>query len=237
MSNHQSKFSEQTLSFLRSLEENNNKTWFESHRSEYEAHLLNPFRELAENLQDTIRSIDPHLETTPAVNKTISRIHRDIRFSKDKRPYRTSMWLGYKIASTGGWQSHPGFFFEIMPDMFRYGMGFYTTGTRTTEILRKEITENEYRFNAVLQWYRAQKEFILDGDLYKQLKNIPVEEERAFWYVRKNIYLVHNGEIGSDLYGIDWSEQLKKSFLALQPAYYYFKHISELEKKELKPLL
>lgn len=237
MSENKFNFTEKTFTFLRGLEENNTKSWFESNRSDYDDYLLQPFRCLAENLQETIRSIDPQLETTPAVNKTISRIHRDIRFSKDKRPYRTSMWLGFKIYAAEGWQSHPAIFFEIMPNAYRYGMGFYLTGTVTMETMRYEILKNDHRFNTVLAWYQSQKEFSLEGDLYKRLKDIPGDDVRAFWYMRKNIYLVHNSAICSELFTSDLSQRLSAGFRALQPAYDYFKHISEQEKMELKPLL
>ena len=77
-------FSPKTLKFLKGLEVNNNKTWFQKHRADYEEYVLQPLRDLVTYLGDFMLVIDPCFEITPAVNKTISRIYRDTRFSKDK---------------------------------------------------------------------------------------------------------------------------------------------------------
>ena len=116
-------FSAETLGFLRGLETNNNKPWFEAHRGEYQEHLLRPFQLLVAGLSEPMLAIDPHFETRPAVDRTLSRIYRDIRFSRDKSPFKTRMWLTFKRPSRD-WKTAPAYFFEISPDRYRYGMGF-----------------------------------------------------------------------------------------------------------------
>ena len=89
-------FSKDSLKFLRDLKENNNKAWFESHRLEYQKFLLEPFRHLVGEMGEFMLTIDPYFEISPKINKTISRIHKDTRFSKDKSPYKTTMWITYR---------------------------------------------------------------------------------------------------------------------------------------------
>lgn len=79
-------FSQNASAFLRDLAANNNKAWFEAHRQEYEEHLLEPLKALVSDLSGFMLSIDPDFMTIPAVDRTISRIYRDTRFSKDKSP-------------------------------------------------------------------------------------------------------------------------------------------------------
>ncbi|MDA8210412.1 MAG: DUF2461 domain-containing protein [Clostridia bacterium] len=86
-------FSKSTLDFLKNLKANNNKVWFETHKQDYQEYLLKPLKDLVMDLSSFMLSIDPYLETKPAVNKTISRIYRDTRFSKDKSPYKSTMWI------------------------------------------------------------------------------------------------------------------------------------------------
>lgn len=89
-------FSRKTLKFLRKLKANNDKAWFEGHRADYEEFVLQPLRSLVVDLGDFVLDIDPRFEITPAVNKTISRIYRDTKFSKDKSPFRSTVWITSK---------------------------------------------------------------------------------------------------------------------------------------------
>lgn len=88
-------FSPATLNFLRNLKANNNKLWFENNRQDYQTLLMKPLRNLVIDIGPFMLSIDPYFEVLPAINKTISRIYRDTRFSKDKTPYKTSMWINF----------------------------------------------------------------------------------------------------------------------------------------------
>ena len=102
-------FTPDAIEFLREIRNNNNnKPWFEANKPRYQDSLLKPFQALVNDLGGLMFAIDPHLITTPAVGKTISRIYRDIRFSKDKSLYRYNMWLAFKRPSLD-WKEAPGF--------------------------------------------------------------------------------------------------------------------------------
>lgn len=116
-------FSPNSLEFFEGLTANNNRAWFEAHRDEYENYLLNPLKALVSDLAAPMLSIDPELITVPAVDKTISRIYQDTRFSRNKSPYKTRLWISFKRLSPD-WKTAPCFFFEISADGYRYGMGF-----------------------------------------------------------------------------------------------------------------
>lgn len=117
-------FSPEALHFLIDIRTNNSKAWYEEHKPDYRQLLLIPFQNLVSDLSGSMLNIDPQFITTPAVDKTISRIYRDTRFSKDKSLYRDSMWLTFKRPITD-WKEVPAYFFEITPQNYRYGMGFY----------------------------------------------------------------------------------------------------------------
>lgn len=75
---------------------NNSKSWFEDNKHMYSECVLKPAQSLVSELSDFMLAIDPYLETAPTVGKTISRIYRDTRFSKDKSPFRTNIWITLK---------------------------------------------------------------------------------------------------------------------------------------------
>ncbi|MCO6560073.1 MAG: DUF2461 family protein, partial [Gilliamella sp.] len=82
-------FSQAGLNFLQDAWIKNSKPWFEEHRAIYDNDLVKPFRLLVEQLTPEMLKIDEWFETRPAIGKTISRIHRDTRFSNDKSLYRS----------------------------------------------------------------------------------------------------------------------------------------------------
>ena len=72
----------ETLNFCAELAVHNNKAWFEAHRSDYEAYVLEPSRKFAVAVGERLRQLAPNVMADPRVNKSIFRIYRDTRFSK-----------------------------------------------------------------------------------------------------------------------------------------------------------
>ena len=107
--------------------------------------MIQLFRALVEQLTPEMLKIDKKFETRPAIGKTISRIHRDTRFLKDKSLYRSCLWLTFKRPSRD-WKEAPAYFFEISPDTYRYGPGYYCTPKHTMDIFREEILNKPEAF-------------------------------------------------------------------------------------------
>jgi uncharacterized protein (TIGR02453 family) len=82
--------------FLRDLGRNNDKAWFEANREVYEREVREPMRRLVETLDAKLRSIAPEIVGDP--KRSMFRIHRDIRFSRDKSPYKTNSGAWLSIA-------------------------------------------------------------------------------------------------------------------------------------------
>lgn len=79
--------------FFRDLASNNSKEWFEANRNRYERYVLEPSRSFVVAIGEKLRPIVPGIQAIPIANKSLFRINRDIRFSKDKTPYKTHMGL------------------------------------------------------------------------------------------------------------------------------------------------
>lgn len=80
-------FTKRALGFFRGLARHNEKTWFEAHRDEYETEVRGPMRDLIEDLDTRFADFAPEIGGDP--KRSMFRINRDIRFSKDKSPYKT----------------------------------------------------------------------------------------------------------------------------------------------------
>lgn len=213
-------FSQKTLLFLKSLAENNTKVWFEKHRQDYQAYLLEPLQQLVADLSEFMLTIDPNFETRPVIDRTISRIYRDTRFSKDKSPYKTRMWLVFKRPGRE-WKTAPAYFFEISPDRYRYGMGFYNATKVTMDRLRQMSDSRNREFLDVLSKYREQDIFRIEGEQYKKIIDPDKSAEIQEWYQRKNLYLVCNRKIDDRLFSRQLRDDLTTGFQLLAPFYHY----------------
>lgn len=88
-------FPKEYFSFFNNLKKNNSKQWFEKHRGEYDEFVMHPAREFVTGMGEKLRKIAPEVNAIPKINKSLFKINRDVRFSKDKSPYKTYMgiWL------------------------------------------------------------------------------------------------------------------------------------------------
>src|SRR6266702_6711911 len=86
-------FTSESFAFFRELAQNNNKPWFDQNRERYERHVQGAFRGLLASLEPFLLKLNPRFETGGKTNGNFSRINRDIRFSKDKSPYKPNYYL------------------------------------------------------------------------------------------------------------------------------------------------
>ncbi len=216
-------FSPKTFDFLKGLKTHNTKVWFEEHRPEYEEFLLHPFENLVRDLTPHMVELDPAFEILP-LKKMISRINRDIRFSKDKSPYRPNMWLSFKRPTTD-WKLDPVYFFEILSeDTYRYGMGFYSPSKNTMNALRwviDEAPEEVRQFNIL---FTPNSCFELTGTRYKRPLKSPtaVPPDLVPWYQLKDIVVMCTRPVEDILFQGDLVEEIRKAFTLLKPLYYFF---------------
>ena len=218
-------FSPQTLKFLKGLKTNNNKAWFQAHKADYEEYVLKPLRNLVMDLGEFMLKIDPYFEITPAIDKTISRIYRDTRFSKDKSPFRSTVWFTFKNQKKDWTTLVSGYFFELSINSYRYGMGFYNAAPSIMSKFREMIDENPKEFLKAIAFFAKQRTFVLEGEKYKRIIDKTKPEEIQDWYQRKNMYLVCNRKIDDTLFSCKLVEDLVSGFKLITPFYHYLQKI------------
>ncbi|RPI71510.1 MAG: DUF2461 domain-containing protein [Ignavibacteriales bacterium] len=128
-----SNFPFDAIKFLSKLKRNNNKEWFESHREEFNNNLFEPAQEFVVVLGELLRTFAPGIIAIPKTDKSIFRLHRDVRFSKNKSPYKTNLGLYFWEGERKKMESS-GFYFHVEPGYIFFGAGQYTF---TNELLKK----------------------------------------------------------------------------------------------------
>ncbi|WP_367361761.1 DUF2461 domain-containing protein [Mesotoga sp.] len=214
-------FSGETILFLMDLGMNNNRSWMDKNRDRYRVCLLEPFKALVSELAPFMERLDPFMEVRPQVGKTISRISRDARRNKGKPPYRTNMWFTFRVPGPD-WKDSPGYFFELFPDRYRYGMGFYFPSRETMSKIHEEIAKNPSRFTEKTRILR-ESDFSVFGEKYKRKrKREGVSEELLEWFQYRDFYIAANREIDDILMTSALVDHLKIKFSSLSELYEYF---------------
>ncbi len=219
-------FSQQGLNFLQQVRQENSKEWFDAHRGIYDTQLLTPFRVLVDELSATMLAIDPQFETRPAIGKTLSRIHRDTRFSHDKSRYRSRMWLTFKRPSKN-WTDAPVYFCEIAPDAFRYGIGYYSATLATMELFRLRLRQQPQAFLQIAECCRPPFELV--GESYKRPKVKEQAAEIATWYNRKSFAVMATDLQVEKLFDAELVALLRQGFLQLEPLYQFLMQIEAMK--------
>lgn len=226
-------FSRKGLQFLIDVRQNNSKEWFDANRPVYDEHLLTPMRNLVTQLSQRMLIIDEDFETRPAIGKTISRLNRDTRYSRDKLRYRSSMWLTFKRMSKD-WKDAPVYFFDMTPHGYRYGLGYYSASRQTMDIFREKIDSDPKRFLNVAACCKAP--FELHGDLYKRPLVKALPDNIAHWYNRKSFTVMNTCHDVEALFEADLLKQLERGFMTLEPLYHYLMEVERL-KRERQPTI
>jgi uncharacterized protein (TIGR02453 family) len=112
-------FSQDTFRFFLELARNNHKPWMDANRERYRAVVTEPFRVLLEQLAPAVQKLNPKFVVTGRVGDNFSRINRDIRFARDKSPYRAQMYLFFTHPGSEGGQLYVGLSAETVTAGFR----------------------------------------------------------------------------------------------------------------------
>jgi len=190
------------VEYLRSLKRNNNRTWFEKHKSEFESEVKFPMQCLIASLQPYFESFAPEYDVNP--KRSLFRIYRDIRFSKDKTPYKTHVAAHFVLRGKPKGTEGSGYYVHIEPGEVFVGGGIYMPAGDQLKKIRRAISDRQKEFLAIVTDKGFVKLFgAIEGE---RLKRIPQGYEEGHpmreWLKLKQFFV-----------GVEWTEA--KSFKPL----------------------
>ena len=170
-----------TIDFLTELTYNNNRDWFLDHKEDY-LHAKAEYEDFVNRLIIGINAFDPAVGLQTAASCSY-RIYRDVRFSRDKSPYKT--WMGAYMCPGGRKSDRPGYYFHIEPvsDILighhLLAAGLYQPSPKTLRNIRTGILEHGRRFDMAV---KAAKGFTLDEGPGERLQRTPPGFPKDFRY-------------------------------------------------------
>lgn len=150
--------------FLAQLKANNNKDWFNDHKQEYEDQVRTPALAFITEMESWIRMISPHYEAVPKkMGGSLMRVYRDVRFSKDKSPYKTN--VGIQFRHEIGKDVHaPGFYMHIEPGQVFVAVGTWHPAPEALKAIRDHIVTKPGPYEDAIQHQPMLDNFSLQGD-------------------------------------------------------------------------
>jgi len=161
-------FSEETFSFLRALGENNSRDWFNEHKDDYEAQVRQPALAFIRAMAPELARIAPEFVAEDRkVGGSLMRVYRDVRFSKNKLPYKTN--IGIQFRHRQGKDVHaPGFYLHIEAHEVFVGAGIWHPEADTLKRIRAYIDAHPTRWQDVLENKEFAQWFRMSGDALKR---------------------------------------------------------------------
>lgn len=171
------------LEFFKELAGNNHKEWFDIHRKRYEQSVKIPMQVFVKDLILTLNRFDKEIQIEP--KDAIFRINRDIRFSKDKSPYK--LHSSAVISKYGKKdKSYPGLYIELGPEYFGIYGGLYMPDSKEIQDIRTYIADHQKEFSALIN----EADFINKYGEIKGEKNQRIPKE--FTKIAEEIPLIMN---------------------------------------------
>lgn len=156
------------LHFLNDLARHNNRKWFEANKHRYEQELREPALAFIEAMASPLAKLSPHFRAeAKKMGGSLMRIYRDVRFSKDKRPYKTNVGIQFRHES--GKDVHaPGFYFHVDVDQVFLGVGIWHPESDTLKRIRKAIDKDPAGWKKAKGGKAFRDRYELAGDSLKR---------------------------------------------------------------------
>ena len=214
-------FDDQSVDFMWGIRFNNNREWFLEHKGQYQEHLYEPMKALAD---EVYAALAKECREYGLICR-VSRIYRDARRLHGKGLYKDHLWISIE-APMEDKQSVPVFWFELTPERWSYGLGFYMAPPLFMAKLRARMDRDPAGMEKLMRKLQAQHEFSLEGLEYKRPRSAAPSKLLEPWYLKKNFSIGHEEPLGEELFSHELVERLQKGYQFLMPFYAYFSTVN-----------
>lgn len=196
----------------------NSKPFYDEHKDAIKRLVQQPMADLILEISDAMREIDPLFVLVPS--KMISRVRRDTRYTRDKTLYRDHAWCTF-CRPKNGYDARPCYYFEVMPDSWGYGAGYYRANPAELAVLRQFVLREDKRFLDAFDAVRRSGKFELYGEEFKRPKFPDAKPEYQPWLNKKNIGLSYSCTDFGPLFAGTFVDGMLKDLRAIAPFYHF----------------
>lgn len=220
-------FGPETIAFLEDLRFHNEREWFQDNKARYEAHFLAPALAYIQAMEPRLARIAPRLRAEAKKSGgSLMRIYRDVRFSKDKAPYKTNM--GIQFRHEAGKDVHaPGLYLHVEPGGCFLAGGMWRPASKPLRAIREAIAEAPEDWLAVRDGILS-KGWALEGESLKSAPRGFDKEHPQIDELRRKDFIAVDRLSDEQLYGEDFPERSAARFDELRPLMAYLCRVNGL---------
>lgn len=200
--------------FLWELAFNNERVWFNEHKEQFEQTVNEPLKALAAETQALMCSRFPEMDC----RLHVSRIYRDARRLFGRGPYKDHLWFTIERPHER-FEGVPALYFELAPNYFSYGCGYWDASPATMAKLRRRIETNPKPLEKIVRKLNKSR-FTLTGQPFKRPKG-DVGKLLNPWYNAKNIAVGYDDNPEGVLFTPELRDEVLAGFRELMPLYLY----------------
>ena len=222
-------FFKETIDFFKELKTNNDKLWFDLHRGPYEDYVLGTAKSFIIAMGERLKELSPTINADPRTNKSLFRINRDTRFSKDKTPYKTHLGIIFWDGDLPRMESSV-FYFHLKPPRILLGVGIYKFTKPQLEEYRNSVVHPRYgkQFREIYEEVSG-KGYEFDGKNYKKNpRGFDAEHENADFLLYDGLHVGKDFNIPKEFYSEKLIDFCFKPFKEMLPVWQW---LSELTKR------
>ncbi len=210
-------FTRDLFQFLQELKRNNNRDWFQRNKDRYETSVRDPILRFIVDIGPRIKKLSSHFvaDANP-VGGSMTRIYRDLRFSKDKSPYKTAIGVHF-LHARGKEGATPAFYLHLEPDNCSAGAGIWRPEPRALKSIRDAIAENPKKWERAISGREFRSSCTMVGESLRRPPrgydpNHPLIED-----IKRRDFTVSSSIPSGEVWSSDFMEVLLEAFRASVP--------------------
>jgi len=205
------RFNRELFRFLRDLDQNNDRSWFQQNRDRFESHLKQPAIDFIVDFARPLAEISPHFRADPRpVGGSLFRIYRDTRFSRDKSPYKTHCGIQFRHRRDRDVHA-PRYYVHLEPSGSFVGVGLWHPATPTLRLIRDAIVADPDRWLAVTGEAGYATRFKLKGDSLKRVPREYPKDHPLGDDLRRKDFIAVTGITQKDVLAMDFVDRVARA--------------------------
>ena len=222
-------FPKECVSFYTELSRNNNKTWFAEHKADFETYVMAPARDFVFEMGRRLEAIAPKIIADPRLDKSIFRLYRDTRFSKNKEPYKNHLGIFF-WEGTRPKMECPGFYFHLEPPHLMLAAGMHCFPRPLLDAFRNSVVDPKLG-PALARAARSvlkKKGYSIGGKHYKKTpRGYDANNDNADFLLFNGLYALFNSEIPEEIYSTEIIDYCFQKFSDMSPIHKWLVDMTE----------